>query len=87
MEACTALQFMAFSSDHPLNFCEKIACLKTSSEEPLLKEAFHNLELSRVDSPVWRLKAVLLRYRLFAAYILLKEITDVLADIRNKRII
>ena len=77
MEACTSFQFMAFSDASALNFRDKISCLRAACHEPLLCEAIAGLRLGSIESKPWRIKGMLVKYRLFSIYILLKDITDI----------
>ncbi len=75
-EACTAFEFTAFSDQHRLGFREKVACLRRAGGDALLADSLERLDIGAIPSKPWRLKAFLVKHKLFALYVLVKDATD-----------
>lgn len=77
-DAITAFQMMAFTDSHHLSFSKKLACLRSSSEDAMYREALTGIRLGKIPTLQMRLKVLLLKLHLHRLYILLKDATKLL---------
>lgn len=76
MEIGTAIQFAAFSDRHSIDFSEKKKVIAEAACEPMALKALGSLDISALPDFSWKVKAYLLRHRLYGLYILLKRLSD-----------
>lgn len=74
-EICVGIQFSAFSNRHPLSFAEQTQLVNEASAQPLLRDAFAHIDISRLPGRSWRIKAELLKHRFGALYVFMKRIS------------
>lgn len=75
-EICVAIQFSAFSDQHPLGYKERVDRVKEACSQPLLREALSHVDISKLPSRSWKAKAWLLKHKRASLYVLMKKLSD-----------
>lgn len=75
MEIVTAIEFAAFSDEHPLSFKEKLSEVQKAVDEPLATEALTKINTAAISDRASRLKVTLLKNRRLALYVFLKQLS------------
>ena len=76
IEITSAIQFAYYSNHNKLSFKEKVAGITYAGDHPLTKTAMKSIHIHSLNGSMWKLKAFLLRHRLYRTYAVMKGITD-----------
>lgn len=76
-EITEGIQYAYFSEKKKLTFREKIAGVKYASEKDLVKKCFRIMKNKSLPNKQWKLKAFLLKNKMYSLFVIIKTISDI----------